>query len=127
MPILERKARNTRNGWLVLLVAGLIVAAPTAQEGGETARTRNLDQLLDLYVRNGDVYYRAIKSERAKLDGFVSQLANASATSPNFTLCVIYTVGSIIPRRIASITLSKSSRVAFRLLISVPSRLWNSG
>jgi hypothetical protein len=78
MPILERKARNTRNGWLVLLVAGLIVAAPTAQEGGETARTRSLDQLLDLYVRNGDVYYRAIKSERAKLDGFVSQLANAS-------------------------------------------------
>jgi hypothetical protein len=55
-----------------------MVATPTAQESGETARTKNFDQLLDLYVRNGDVYYRAIKSERAKLDGFVSQLATAS-------------------------------------------------
>ena len=59
-------------------MAGLLVAAPTAQESGETARTKNFDQLLDLYVRNGDVYYRAIKSERAKLDGYVSQLATAS-------------------------------------------------
>ena len=63
---------------LVLALAGLIVAVPIAQESGETARTKNFDQLLDLYVRNGDVYYRAIKSERAKLDGFVSQLTTAS-------------------------------------------------
>ena len=34
------------------------------------------DQLLDLYVRGGDVYYRAIKSDRGKLDGFVNGFAN---------------------------------------------------
>ena len=62
----------------VLAFASLVVAVPGAQESGETARTKNFDQLLDLYVRNGDVYYRAIKSDRAKLDGFVSQLATAS-------------------------------------------------
>ena len=78
MLIVKRDVRKARKGWLVLLVAGLLVAAPIAQESGETARTKNFDQLLDLYVRNGDVYYRAIKSERAKLDGFVSQLATAS-------------------------------------------------
>jgi hypothetical protein len=61
----------------VVLVACFLVAAPNAQEAGDSARARNLDQLLDLYVRNGDVYYRAIKSERGKLDAYVAQLANA--------------------------------------------------
>ena len=75
MFVVEREAPRSRQGWLVLVVACLIVAAPSAQDSGETARTKNFDQLLDLYVRNGDVYYRAIKSERAKLDGYVSQLA----------------------------------------------------
>ena len=37
-----------------------------------------MDSLLDLYVRNGEVYYRAIKSERARLDSYIAQLANAS-------------------------------------------------
>src|SRR5437870_1754677 len=78
MPVVEREARKARKGWLVLLFAGCMVVAPSAQESGESARTKTFDQLLDLYVRNGDVYYRAIKSERAKLDGFVSQLAAAS-------------------------------------------------
>jgi uncharacterized protein DUF547 len=55
------------------------VAAPNAQEPpGEAARRKALDQLLDLYVRNGDVYYRALKSDRSKLDGYVNLLANAS-------------------------------------------------
>jgi hypothetical protein len=62
----------------ILVFTCLFVAAPIAQESGESARTKNFDQLLDLYVRNGDVYYRAIKSERAKLDGYVNQLATAS-------------------------------------------------
>jgi hypothetical protein len=54
------------------------VAAPSAQESGEAVRSKAFDQLLDLYVRGGDVYYRAIKSERGKLDGYVAQLAGAS-------------------------------------------------
>jgi hypothetical protein len=49
--------------------------APAAQESGQAARSKPFDQLLDLYVRNGEVYYRAIKSERGKLDGYIAQLA----------------------------------------------------
>ena len=61
-----------------LVVVACCVALPSAQEFGAAARSKTFDQLLDLYVRGGDVYYRAIKSERAKLDGYVSQLATAS-------------------------------------------------
>jgi hypothetical protein len=59
---------------VVALLACCIVAAPRAQEpaGGVKA----FDQLLDLYVRGGDVYYRAMKSDRGKLDGFVNGLAS---------------------------------------------------
>src|SRR3954469_8137812 len=59
-----------------IVLALTVLASPRAQEGGEAARTRSFDQLLDLYVRNGDVYYRAIKSERGKLDSYVAQLAS---------------------------------------------------
>ena len=55
-----------------------LIVSPVAQESGEEARTKTFDQLLDLYVRNGDVYYRAIKSERAKLDVYIGQLATVS-------------------------------------------------
>jgi hypothetical protein len=86
----ERKARKDRKitfalralrllrSYAIVFVC-LIVATPTAQESGaEAARSKSFDQLLDLYVRNGDVYYRAIKSERAKLDSYVNLLATAS-------------------------------------------------
>jgi hypothetical protein len=76
----ERNARKERKGifaWIVVL-ACCVVVAPHAQESSESARGKAFDQLLDLYVRNGDVYYRAIKSERAKLDSYVSLLATAS-------------------------------------------------
>lgn len=63
---------------LVVVLACCIVAAPAAQESSETARSKTFDQLLDLYVRNGDVYYRALKSERARLDGYANMLATAS-------------------------------------------------
>ena len=63
---------------LVVVLACCIVAAPVAQESSEVARSKTFDQLLDLYVRNGDVYYRALKSERARLDGFAHMLATAS-------------------------------------------------
>jgi hypothetical protein len=59
------------------VVLGCLVAVPLAQDSGEAARTKTFDQLLDLYVRNGDVYYRAIKAERGRLDGYVGQLATA--------------------------------------------------
>lgn len=60
-----------------IVLALCVVVSPFAQDASEVARSKTFDQLLDLYVRNGDVYYRAIKSERGKLDGYVSQLATA--------------------------------------------------
>ena len=35
---------------------------------------RPLDQMLDLYVRDGLVYYRALKTERARLDRYIASL-----------------------------------------------------
>jgi type II secretory pathway pseudopilin PulG len=61
-----------------IVLALCVVGSPVAQEATDAGRAKALDQLLDLYVRGGDVYYRAIRSEHAKLDGFVAQLATAS-------------------------------------------------
>jgi len=66
---------------LLLILASMLLAVPAAraqEPPAESARRKNFDQLLDLYVRNGDVYYRALKSDRAKLDGFVNSLAAAA-------------------------------------------------
>ena len=49
-----------------------LIAAPRAQD----RRQKSLDEVLDLYVRDGEVYYRALKTERAKLDGYVASLAS---------------------------------------------------
>jgi hypothetical protein len=47
----------------------LAVANPRAQQA------KGLDDMLDLYVRDGQVYYRAMKSDRGKLDAFVNRIA----------------------------------------------------
>jgi hypothetical protein len=60
-----------------LIAVALIVAAPRAQENPTDLRRQPFDQILDLYVRDGYVYYRALKSERAKLDAYVNSLAIA--------------------------------------------------
>jgi Protein of unknown function, DUF547 len=63
----------------VVVVAAMLVAAPHAQESlADAAKRKSLDLVLDLYVRGGDVYYRALKSDRGKLDGYVNQLATAA-------------------------------------------------
>ena len=41
---------------------------------------RPLDQILDINVRDGQVYYRAVKSERGRLDRYVASLNVAAAT-----------------------------------------------
>jgi hypothetical protein len=70
---------------LVISVAPAPTAAsPRAQEftpaPGADPLHRPLDQILDLYVRDGLVYYRALKSERARLDHYVASLNVAPAT-----------------------------------------------
>src|SRR4051812_27026824 len=61
------------------IAARALQTTGTAQESlADAARRKTFDQILDLNVRDGFVYYRALKSERAKLDGFVNLLANVN-------------------------------------------------
>jgi Protein of unknown function, DUF547 len=63
----------------VVVAAFAFIASPRAQESlADAARRKSFDQVLDLYVRNGDVYYRALKSDRGKLDGFLNVIAGAA-------------------------------------------------
>lgn len=61
-----------------------LVAVPRAQQftpaPGADALHRPLDQILDLNVRDGLVYYRALKSDRARLDRYVASLNVPAAT-----------------------------------------------
>lgn len=71
-----------RLGWALAVVAAIAAgAAPRAQDASIEARRAVLDQVLDMNVRDGYVYYRALKSERARLDGFVASLGSASLDS----------------------------------------------
>ncbi len=66
---------------VVLLAVALAGLTPAAQAGGADPRREVLDQMLDMNVRDGFVYYRALKAERARLDGYVASLANAQLGS----------------------------------------------
>jgi hypothetical protein len=66
--------------WRLQLAAALLaVVLPgvvtRAQDAGADTRRQRFDEILDTNVRDGFVYYRALKSERARLDGYVSSLA----------------------------------------------------
>src|SRR5262245_3567661 len=72
---------KTGRGLIAAVLAVLAIAAPGAQDGRADSRRRNLDQVLDLYVRDGLVYYRALKSDRRLLDGYISSLGDVSLAS----------------------------------------------
>jgi hypothetical protein len=56
-------------------IAALVCAAAAP---ASAQATKGYDDILDLYVRDGEVYYRALKSDRGKLDAFVNSLASAN-------------------------------------------------
>ena len=56
-----------------------LLSLPSTPHAQGDARQRAFDEVLDLYVRDGEVYYRALKIERAKLDGYVNSLASVAA------------------------------------------------
>jgi hypothetical protein len=71
--------------FLALILSGLFVAGaplPAQQQSPSTVEPlhRPFDQILDLYVRDGLVYYRALKSERSRFDRYVASLNVAAAT-----------------------------------------------
>jgi hypothetical protein len=69
----------------IALVSVILVSATIVSAGQEipaaAAHRKTLDQILDVYVRDGMVYYRALRAERAKLDGYVAWLADAEVDS----------------------------------------------
>ena len=66
---------------VVLSAMFAVMATLSAQNRPDTELLhRPLDQMLDLYVRDGQVYYRAIKSERGRLDRYVASLNVPAAT-----------------------------------------------
>src|SRR4051812_40502370 len=74
------QARGTLECCLVAIAIAFIVSATHAQEPqAEAVRPANVfDEILDTHVRDGWVRYRALKLDRAKLDGYIDQLRNAS-------------------------------------------------
>ena len=58
---------------VALAAFALAVASATAQDN----TTKPLDETLDLYVRDGFVYYRALRSDRSRLDRYVNAIASA--------------------------------------------------
>ena len=64
---------------VAFVLAIYMIAAPRAQESlADAARRKTYDTILDLNVRDGWVYYRALKSDRGKLDGYVNLLATTT-------------------------------------------------
>ncbi len=64
---------------LSTLFVGVRAQEFTPAPGSELLH-RPLDQILDLYVRDGLVYYRALRTERARLDRYVASLNVPAAT-----------------------------------------------
>src|SRR2546423_9639260 len=58
--------------FVILALALVTVAAPHAQQ--PTIILGPFDLILDTYVRDGYVYYRALKSERRRLDEYIRQI-----------------------------------------------------
>ncbi|MBY0493668.1 MAG: DUF547 domain-containing protein [Cyanobacteria bacterium] len=69
---------------IALAVNAAVFSAPAAQLSGPTpadvdALHRPYDEILDTYVRDGLVYYNALRIERAKFDRYVTALGEVSA------------------------------------------------
>lgn len=66
---------------LVALVAA--IALPASRQGPASIVDplhKSFDELLDLYVRDGFVYYNALKADRGRLDRYVAALNGPAAT-----------------------------------------------
>lgn len=57
-----------------------LASARQATEAGVEPLHKPFDEILDLYVRDGFAYYRALRSERARLDRYAASLNVPAAT-----------------------------------------------
>ena len=69
--------RRLRTCLLIAALAAAAMAAMAAPGAQQPSGLGSYDFILDTYVRDGYVYYRALKSDRRRLDEYVSGLANA--------------------------------------------------
>jgi hypothetical protein len=77
---------NTRRLFALLSTVALAAATLAAQARPDTELLhRPLDQILEVNVRDGLVYYRALKSERGRLDRYVASLNVPSAAYDGWT------------------------------------------
>lgn len=65
--------------FLVLLLAFGTLSAQEPAPPAVDPLHRPFEEILDIYVRDGLVYYRALKSERGRFDRYVQSLADTSA------------------------------------------------
>src|SRR2546421_6359019 len=68
---------------LALAVAASLLVAGSGPAAGQPRTTagKTYDEILDLYVRDGFVYYRALKAERARFDAYVASLGGPAPDS----------------------------------------------
>jgi Protein of unknown function, DUF547 len=69
---------------LAIVIALVVVCMPKPSAQGppvDSARSKGFDQILDMYVRDGMVYYRALRQDRAALDAYISSVGGASVDS----------------------------------------------
>jgi len=66
-----------------IALAMVCAAAPSIaqQDPAGAARRKTFDEFLDLYVRDGYVYYRALRSERSRFDMYVNSLGDVEVGS----------------------------------------------
>ena len=66
---------------LIIALAALVALPLTAQEQGPVSSGlhKPFDEILDLYVRDGFVYYNALRQDRAKLDRYIASLDGSTA------------------------------------------------
>ena len=65
---------------IAVLLAGAAVSALQSRKG-EIRDNRGFDEILEVHVRDGFVSYRALKTERNRLDAYVASLAGVSLDS----------------------------------------------
>lgn len=81
-----RRVAIVASAWGLVVAIALNAGVRAFQQEGPAPGTNvdalqaPLDRLLDVYVRDGFVYYRALKSDRAKLDRYVASLDVAQGT-----------------------------------------------
>src|SRR5262245_50207842 len=70
--------------WAAVLASMLSLQDFTPAPGAELLH-RPLDQILDVNVRDGFVYYRALKADRGRLDRYIASLNIAASTYQGWT------------------------------------------